>query len=761
MPCPPARAAIPFLPTRLPLAVALVLAVGGTAYAQAPEPAAPLWPRLKYERALAEERSAGQDGAAYVRAQRIEGSPDDALILIGDAEVRRGGTVLRGDRITYTRATDEVKVEGNARVARDGAVFAGPSLRFNIDAQTGEMPQASYSYAPRRLRGESRSLEFLGEGKSRMTGARMTTCQPGDEAWWVKAERIDLDDRDRTATTSGMRIVFQDVPIMAAPWFAFPIGDERKSGFLTPRMGVSSTLGVDVSLPYYFNLAPNYDYTLTPRLMTKRGLMVGNEFRYLLPTSNGKLLYDVLPHDRETGEKRDAVSLQTQYSSPIGLSAGINYNRVSDDKFLTDFSTNIISSSQTVLPQEAFVAFGKVYWNTSLRVTKNQTLTLPGVPFAKPYEREPQATLTGYLADWNGLELRSGLDSTRFVHPNLPNGTRTIAGASAAYPYLRPGWFVIPKASYMATWYSVDPGVYSKLATSASRYLPIASLDSGMIFERNTSWFDRGVTQTLEPRLYYAYIPYRDQSALPNFDSALSDFNFAQLFTENVYSGYDRIGDANQLSATVTTRLLDDSTGEEWVRAAIGQRYYFSPQQVTLPGIPARAGDSTDLLFGVTARVGRQWTTDISAQYSTQFNQWVRNFAGVRWQPRPASVVGVYYRYQKQPGSQLDQIDATIQWPITNKLYAVGRYNYSLLVNKPIEALAGFEYKADCWVFRAVAQRFTTSAQTQTSSFYVQLELNGLGGLGVSPLETLRRNIPGYQTLNPLPENQGRYQFYE
>lgn len=761
MPRPPARAALHFPPTRLPLAAAVALALGSAAHAQAPEPAAPLWPRLKYERALTEERGAGEGGAAYARAQRIEGSPDEALILIGDAEVRRGGTVLRGDRITYTRATDEVKVEGNARVSRDGAVFTGPSLRFNIDAQTGEMPQANYSYAPRRLRGESQMLEFLGEGKSRMEGARMTTCQPGNEAWWVQAERLDIDDLDRTATTSGMRIIFQDVPIMAAPWFTFPIGNDRKSGFLTPRMGVSSTLGLDVSAPYYFNLAPNYDYTLTPRVMSKRGVMLGNEFRYLVPGSNGKLLYDVIPYDRETGEKRDAISLQSQYSSPTGLSAGINYNRVSDDKFLTDFSTNIIASSQTVLPQDAYVSFAKPFWNTALRVTKNQTLTLPGVPFAKPYEREPQATINGYVADWNGLELRTGVDTTRFVHPSLPTGTRTIAGGSVAYPYLRPGWFVVPKAAYMATWYSVDPGVDPKLATSASRYLPITSVDSGMIFERNTAWFERSVTQTLEPRLYYAYIPYRDQSNLPNFDSALADFNFAQLFTENVYSGYDRIGDANQLSATLTTRLLDDSTGEEWVRAAIGQRYYFSQQQVTLPGIPARAGDSTDLLFSISARIARQWTADLSAQYSTQFNQWVRNFAGVRWQPRPASVVGVYYRYQKQPGSQLDQVDATIQWPITDNLYAVGRYNYSLLTNKSIEALAGFEYKADCWVFRAVAQRYTTSAQTQTSSFYVQLELNGLGGLGVSPLETLRRNIPGYQILNPMPENQGRYQFYE
>ena len=761
MPCPPARAAFPSLPTRLPLAAALALAFGPGAQAQSAEPPVPLWPRLKYERALSEERGAAEHAAAYARAQRIEGSPDDTLVLLGDAEVRRGGTVLRGDRITYTRATDEVEVEGQARVARDGAVFTGPSLRFRVDAQTGTMPEANYSYAPRRLRGESRSLEFLGEGRARMEGARMTTCQPGDEAWWVQAERIDIDDLDRTATTSAMRIYFHDLPIMAAPWFSFPIGDQRKSGFLTPRMGLSSTLGLDVSAPYYFNLAPNYDYTLTPRLMTKRGVMLGNEFRYLDPSFKGKLIYDVIPYDRVTGDSRDAISLQHEYASSFGLAAGINYNRVSDDKFLTDFSTNIIASSQTVLPQDAFVSFSKPFWNTALRVTKNQTLTLPGVPFAKPYEREPQATVNGYLADWYGLELRTGLDTTRFVHPTLPQGTRTIAGGSVSYPYLRSGWFVVPKAAYMATWYSVDPGRDPALATNASRYLPIASLDSGLIFERGASWFGRSTTQTLEPRLYYAYIPYRDQSNLPNFDSALSDFNFAQLFTENVYSGYDRIGDANQLSATVTTRLLDDATGEEWVRAAIGQRYYFSQQQVTLPGIPARAGDSTDLLFSVSARIAREWTADVSAQYSTQFNQWVRNFAGVRWQPRPASVVGVYYRYQNQPGSELKQIDATIQWPITKQLYAVGRYNYSILASKPIEALAGFEYKADCWVFRAVAQRYTTSAQTQTSSFYVQLELNGLGGLGVSPLETLRRNIPGYQILNPLADEPGRYQFYE
>jgi LPS-assembly protein len=286
-------------------------------------------PQLKLERQLDENRGAIREGApTFARAQNIEGTIDERLVLRGDAEIRRGGTVLRGDTITYTQATDIVNVEGHARAFRDGASFTGPRLDFRVDAQTGTMPDADFTYAPRRGRGNATLIEFLGSERLRMENARFTTCGPGDNAWWVQAESIEFDGLDETATANFATLFFKGVPILASPYLSFPTSDRRKSGFLTPSFGVSSTLGTDISTPYYFNLAPNYDYTLTPRLMSKRGVLVENELRYLNPNHRGTLVYDVIAKDQQFGESRDFKAVRYEYASPTGFGAGINYNRV-------------------------------------------------------------------------------------------------------------------------------------------------------------------------------------------------------------------------------------------------------------------------------------------------------------------------------------------------------------------------------------------------------------------------------------------------
>jgi len=289
------------------------------------------------------------------------------------------------------------------------------------------------------------------------------------------------------------------------------------------------------------------------------------------------------------------------------------------------------------------------------------------------------------------------------------------------------------------------------------------SVDSGLIFERNIDWFGRASEQTLEPRAYYAYIPYRNQNQLPNFDSALADLNYVQFFTENIYSGYDRIVNANQLTLALATRVLDDETGAERLRAAIGQRYYFSEQKVTLPGESPRSSNETDLLAAVTAQLGVSWAIDLAAQYSAEESAVSRATAGMRWQPRRASVLSAYYRYQEgsTPDSGTSQIDVAAQWPLSDRWYGVGRYNYSIDSHKPVEIIAGFEYKDDCWLLRFAFQRFQTTTASSTTNFYVQLELSGLTSVGTNALSQLQRNIPGYQRINPLPRQPGMFEYYE
>ena len=742
------------------VAVAATLACAAASAQEPPESDLTLRPPLRIERALGGGRPAGKiETPAYVRADRVSGEMEETMRLDGKAELRREGTVVRGDHIDYTIATDQARIDGNARLFRDGATFTGPSLQLKVDALTGSMPDANFTYAPRQGRGTSGLIEFLGRERLLAKDATYTSCGPGDNAWWVKANELEIDRGEELAVARGARIYFQGVPIFASPYFQFPLGDRRRSGILTPGLAINSTLGTEVTVPIYWDIAPNRDFTIAPRVMTRRGVLLQNEFRYLEPTSRGRFGYDIIPNDIPTGERRDSISIQNEFANAGGVTAGINYNHVSDDRFFVDFGRTIVSAAQAVLPQEAFVAYNRPFFTGALRVSKNQTLQDPLAPIVKPYERVPQLTLGSMRYDWYGFDPALNFEATRFSHPTLEEGSRVIVNPTLSYPLLAPGWFIIPKAQVHYTSYTLDPALHPA-DPRPTRSLPMFSLDSGLIFEREGSvFFGEPSVQTLEPRLFYAYVPFRDQSALPNFDSALADFNFAQLFTENIYSGNDRIGEANQLTAALVGRVFDPVNGGERLRVALGQRYYFSSQRVTLlPTDAPRTDTKSDILFALSGTIARHWITDIAFEHSTQQNQIVRSSLGLRWQPAPASVLSVSYRYKID---DIEQIDVAGQWPLTRRVYGVGRANYSFRDSRSIETLAGFEYKADCWLVRFAAQRFATATQTATTSVFIQLELNGLASVGTSPVEQLRRSIPGYQVINPPPREPGRYDYYE
>jgi LPS-assembly protein len=748
---------VPALPTPV-LTAAVVLALGSVNAVRA-QPVADDGVVLRIERRLGDGRAPGQvEPTVFLRADRITGQMQERLELQGTAEVRRAGAVLRADRIVYTVATDELQLTGNVRVFGDGIVLRGPQAVLRLEAQTGAMPDAEFTYLPRAVSGTARLVELLGDGLARMRDATVTSCTPDDAAWWIRADRLTLDRGDELAVARGAALYFQGVPILASPYLQFPLGDGRRSGLLTPSFGLTSELGADVSVPYYWNIAPNRDATMTPRVMSSRGVLLQNEFRYLEPNHRGTIEYDIIPNDRKfDAGARDRLSIRHEYAGARGLSGGLNYNRVSDDRYFVDFGGNIVTASQSVLPQEAFLAYSRTYWNTSLRVTKNQTLQDPLAPVVEPYERVPQIGLNAQRSDLAGFDLGVGAELTRFAHPSLVQGTRVVVNPVASYPLLAPGYFVVPRLQWHATAYDLDPARRAG-DLHPRRALPIASLDAGLVFDRPADWFGEPAVQTLEPRLFYAYVPLREQDRLPNFDSALADFNFTQLFQENVFVGNDRIGEANQLTLALVSRLQDPDTGAERLRAAFGQRRYYSPQRVTLPGGAPRTDRASDLLFALSGLAHRHWLADVSLQYSTEESRYVRASAGVRYQPRPASAVSLTYRYKF---NELDQVDFAAQWPLTARMYGVGRLNYSLRDDRFVEVLSGLEYKASCWVLRLALHRFATAVQKTTTTFFIQLDLNGLGSVGPSPVQTLRRNIPGYQLINPPPREPGRYEYYE
>jgi LPS-assembly protein len=760
----------------LPARLAAALAVGAASPAMAQsEPVV-----LKLERTLGAHRAPGSVKVpTYARAQHMQGEVDERVQMDKSVELRNAGVVVRGDAAEYLCASDEAKVRGNTHLYDRGTVFSGPELDYRLEAHTGQMPNASYTYSPRHGRGDSSLIEFLSEDRYRLHDATYSNCAPGDDSWWVKAQTLDIDRQEQQAVGHHATLYFEGVPVISSPYFSMPLGDQRRSGVLTPTYYFDSRSGLEVTVPYYLNMAPNYDYTITPALYPRWGVLLGNEFRFLEPTTRGVVDYDVMPYDRKTGHSRSHLMLNDSFADGP-LSASINYNRVSDDRFLTDFTHSLAEAAPIELPQVESVSYGQTYWNATVQVARNQTLfTLlnpPGTPppgSPPPYDKVPDFTLNGSRADWHGFDLASTIDATHFRNETLEEGSRFILNPSMTYPLLSASYFLVPRLQWHVTEYELDPTHHAG-QSSATRQLPIGSVDTGLIFERSAQWLGRSATQTLEPRIFYAFIPFRNQSALPNYDSADPTFTFAQLFTENAFTGSDRIGEANQVTTAITSRMIDQESGAERFRAAVGQRFYFGPQRVTLPGEPPRTDLTSDLLLEASAQTAHDWRGEVELEYSAVESQIVRADVAVRWQPKTASVVDLSYRYQS---ATLHQIDLAVQWPLSRKWYAVTDLDYSLLGRGGtpgeqsfitpgrawVQTVLGLEYKADCWVGRLVGQRYATNGGlSRTTTVFLQIELNGFASIGTrSPLEQLRRSIPGYQRVNPPPLPQGPFDNYE
>ncbi len=700
----------------------------------------------------------------FMEADSLTGEGQDVLRLEGNAQVRRTDTVLKGDNIEYRQVEDEVEALGNVRLIRDGNVLTGPRLKLNLGQGTGEVEQARFFFGANGGSGSADRIELLGQNRVRADRVRYTGCDCDKPAWEVRARRIDFDYNVGEAQGYGGVLYFKDFPILAAPLMSFPITDARKSGFLSPTFGVTNKSGPELLLPYYFNIAPNRDATLMPKYMARRGLQLGGEFRYLEPNFSGETRATYLPNDSVS--KTDRYFLSSQHRQRLSNTLGFNWNfsKVSDDAYFRDLSVLGTGLASTATLERSFTLnWQSGYWDAYGRVVKYQTLQDPLAPIVPPYDREPQLHLTGARYDWHGLDMRLEADATRFKNPNLVSGARTYAYPSVSYPMIRPGSFLIPKIGFHVTQYNTD-SFQGSAAQNTSRSVPIVSLDTGLIFERDSRLLGQAVTQTLEPRLYYLRVPYRDQSTLPIYDTALADFNFAQIFSENLFSGQDRIAEANQLTAALTSRWLDPKTGVERARVTGAQRMYFSDQRVTLPGEEPRSDGRSDFLVSVYGALTSTLSGETTVQYNPKIARIARSTIGARWSPQRLSTISLAYRYKREtvnlPGQ--DQIDVAFQWPLAPNWFGIGRVNYSLYESRIAEAVAGIEYKGGCcWAFRIVGQRFAVAKNNATTAMFFQLELNGFGGIGTSPLNTLRRSIPGYELINPPPEKGTVFERYE
>lgn len=747
-------------------AVACVLLSGAALAA----PAEPL--RLKLERELRDPRAGvPEQRPIFAIGDRVSSSIEGETTIEGNAELRRAGTIVRGDHILYREVDDELVATGHVRIVRDGAVIEGERLQLRIDASEGVFQSPSYELSQYNGRGSASRIDFLGPGQLGFTQATYTTCPLPDPDWYLRAESMRVDEDADEGTGRSASLHFKGRKIIGLPWIAFPLGEGRRSGFLAPSFSMNSRTGAEFTVPYYWNIAPNRDMTLYPRLSFRRGLQLGTEIRYLEPSQYGDLRAEYLPSDRVSGDPRYFWAWRSTFTNVGGWSGAANVKGVSDDNYFVDFSRTIVSSAERSLPRDIFLSRGFGDWTYLARMTKWQNIL--DARNAPPYERMPQFQARHLRNDVGGFDFATVFDATWFSRPlaNAPEGLRVVANPSVSYPVLRPGWFVVPRVAVHASNYQLSQNTAQPL--TIGRSLPTFSLDGGLVFERRANLFGGPAIQTLEPRLFFVRTPYRDQTSVPVFDSGAADFNFAQLFSTNTFVGDDRIADVNQLTAALVSRVIDPADGAERLRFALGQRIYFAQQRVALPGVTPPTDRRSDVLLAASGEFGHAHSFDSGLQWSVRDRRVPRlNFAW-RYHPRDGRILNVGTRFQN---NELGQVDVSWRWPVSAGWRALGRVNYSwltktidpvtlaLVTAKPgiIESLIGFEYESCCWGARVVLQRYVTAPSSiTTTAFFLQFELKGLGRVGSNPFDILRRNIPGYQLPTDRPGPPDRYFGYE
>ena len=732
-----------------------------------------------------------------LQAREVRGRPDLDTVAEGNAELHRGGLVLRADRLSYDQAEDLAVARGHVRITREGNVYSGTELQLRLQRFEGFFLEPTYFFSRTGAGGSAQRIDFLDDQRAVATGATYTSCPAdgsGDPAWLLSTRRVKMDFEANEGIAEGAVLRFMGVPILGAPVLSFPLTDARKSGWLPPALNIDSRGGFQFAVPYYWNIAPNRDATFTPGVSTKRGVSLGSEFRYLEPNYHGTANFDLLPHDDLFGRSRHALSLQHHTGLPSDTRLDLRVLRVSDDDYWKDFPRQLPSLTPRLLLSDLNIVRPLNGWTTYARAMQWQVLQNPESPIdpAQPtgqsdplslvthlYERLPQIGART-LRHAAGFELGIESEFNRFVKPpelddpDRPEGNRVHLLATLSRPWATPGWTVTPRLTLNAASYWLDRPMANG-RRQVNRAIPSFSLDSAWVLERDAHWFGSQVRQTLEPRLLYVNTPFRDQSQLPNFDSAPKDFNFESIYTDNVFSGVDRVSDAHQLTAGVTTRLLNPDTGAEAARLGVVQRYLFRDQRVTPEGPPLTQRFSDVLLAGSSMLVPR-WTFDASVQYSPDIGRVMRSIYSMRYSPGPFRTVNLTYRLAR---SLSEQLELGWQWPIHGPepqaarlsngranscggtFYGVGRVNYSMRDSRITDSIVGFEYDAGCWIGRVVAERLSTGRSEATTRLLLQLELVGLSRLGSNPLGVLKDNIPGYRLLREGPSAPATTSFYD
>jgi len=683
-------------------------------------------------------------GATHAAAERatVEG---DWVTLEGDVGIRRGKRALGARRIVHDRARQRARAGGDLVLVAPNYAIRAERGTFALDSGAFAVERARYRLPSRPMQGRASRITRDAAHVSELESATWSTCPRQREDWHISASQVTLDPHTRQGTARHAALWFKGWPLLYSPWFRFPLGSDRLTGFLAPRIGRSSSSGATVATPVYLNLHPQFDATLTPRWLERRGAQLQSEWRWLGPAGRWTLDNAYLPDDDETGTDRSYTRVR-QRGALGAWRTRIDAENASDSDYFDDLGDDLGASSQTHLLRRGDVTWRGVGTRLRARVEAYQTLDTTLAPGQRPYERLPQLTLD-HDRSVGPLETRLESELVRFQRDDSITGERLRLVPEARWPLEAPGWFLRPRVAYDYTRYALERPAGDTRAEDIERSVPIASLDSGLVFDR----FGEDFQQTLEPRLFYTYIPERDQSNIPVFDSGRFGFSFSQLWRERRFTGGDRIGDTNQATLALTTRLLARSSGRELLRASVGAIRFFDERRVTLTGGGPRDADTSDVLAEISVEPTPQWRLGTSAQWDGEAHELVERSVDIAFRGGAGGVFNLSHRYQRD---RRRQVDASAAWPVTAQWSLVAASNWSLRDDRNLESVAGFQYESCCWRFRAVARRFlqrddeAADGTRQGNNLLFELTLKGLGPVGSGAGDLLERAIVGFDTAD-------------
>lgn len=699
------------------------------------------------------------DPAINASADQVT-SENGIISLTGGAELEFLDKRISTERATYDSNTGEVSISGDLILAGDGIELSSTAADLDLDDDRFSTGVTRYriDVNGRRATGDADGMRGEPGGEFSLEGATYSSCPPEKLDWYIRADRLSLDTESGVGVATGLSMHFKGVPIFGLPVFSFPIGPQRKTGLLAPALARSDETGFEFILPWYWNISPNLDATLTPRLMTKRGLQLQSELRYLDTQGEWTLINETIK-DREFNHQwRSFTRLFHEGGFGPRISTRIDAATVTDNDYFDDLGHNFQGARVTHLERVAEIVYEDRWSKAAARLQSFETIDLASVDDEiepsvadTPYRRLPQVTFaTG--ASRQPLGLSASLDG-EFVHfdrRDSVTGTRIDLTPTVSLPLGGDAWFFEPSYSYRFTWYGLsDSG--DEIPSSSSRNINTLSLDTGLYFDRIVN--DGGTVQTLEPRVYYLRVPFEDQDNIPVFDSSAFDFNFSQLFRDNRYSGGDRVADANQLSLALTSRVIDGADGRETLEVGLGQILYFDDRRVRLPdetfeeGALADTRDKSDFIAEVSTRLSRDWLARGSLQWNSERDQTERGSLLLSYQPDEERIVNFAHRVVNTGSrAETEQLDFSVVWPVFDNLRIAARWNYSLDADISLESLLGIEYDSCCYALRLAAQRYISDDDEEHDiRAYLQLVLKGLAPIGQNYGAIIENAILGYR----------------